>query len=76
MAWSRYLNPISVYCIKKIRDPNKEKMDYFPSPFMNQEYLRFKLFPDKQAAEDFAEVLKQNDIEYQIEEDALEFDPG
>ena len=43
---------------------------------MNQEYLRFKLFPDKQAAEDFAEVLKQNDIEYQIEEDALVFDPG
>ncbi|MBO9681186.1 MAG: hypothetical protein J7502_00710 [Flavisolibacter sp.] len=43
---------------------------------MNGEYLRFKLFPDKQTAEDFAEVLKQNNIEYQIEEDALVFDPS
>ena len=43
---------------------------------MNEEYLRFKLFPDKATAEDFAEVLKQNGIDYQIEEDALVFDPS
>jgi len=43
---------------------------------MNEEYLRFKLFPDKATAEDFAEVLKQNGIEYQIEEDAVVFDPS
>jgi hypothetical protein len=43
---------------------------------MNQEYLRFKLFPDKATAEDFAEVLKQNGIDYQIDEDALVFDPS
>ena len=43
---------------------------------MNEEYLRFKLFPDKQTAEDFAEVLKQNSIQYGIEEDALVFDPS
>lgn len=41
---------------------------------MNEEYLRFKLFPDKQTAEDFAEVLKQNNIDYRIEEDSLVFD--
>lgn len=41
---------------------------------MNEEYLRFKLFPDKQTAEDFAEVLKQNNIDYKIEEDSLVFD--
>ena len=41
---------------------------------MSEEYLRFKLFPDKQTAEDFAEVLKQNNIDYKIEEDSLVFD--
>jgi len=41
---------------------------------MNEEYLRFKLLPDKQTAEDFAEVLRQNNIDYKIEEDALVFD--
>lgn len=41
---------------------------------MNEEYLRFKLFPDKQTAEDFAEVLKYNNIGYKIEEDSLVFD--
>jgi hypothetical protein len=34
------------------------------------------LFPDKATAEDFAEVLKQNGIEYHIEEDSLVFDPS
>ena len=43
---------------------------------MDQEYLRFKLFTDKAAAEDFAEVLKQNNIDYHIDEDALSFDPS
>lgn len=43
---------------------------------MDEEYLRFKLFPDKQAAEDFAEVLLQNNIDHKIEEDALVFDPS
>lgn len=43
---------------------------------MNEEYLRFKLFPDKQTAEDFVEVLKQNGIDYKIEEDVLVFDPS
>ena len=43
---------------------------------MNQEYLRFKLFPDKVTAEDFAEVLKQNNIDYRIEEDSVVFDPS
>ena len=41
---------------------------------MIEEYLRFKLFPDKPTAEDFAEVLKQNNIDYKIEEDSLVFD--
>lgn len=41
---------------------------------MSEEYLRFKLFTDKPTAEDFAEVLKQNGIDYKIEEDALSFD--
>ena len=41
---------------------------------MSEEYLRFKLFPDKQTAEDFAEVLKQNNIDHKIEEDSLVFD--
>jgi len=41
---------------------------------MNEEYLRFKLFTDKTTAEDFAEVLKQNAIDYKIEEDSLVFD--
>lgn len=43
---------------------------------MNEEYLRFKLFQDKPTAVDFAEVLKQKGIEYQVEEDALMFDPS
>ena len=34
---------------------------------MNEEYVRFKLFPDKHIAEDFTEVLKQNGIEHRIE---------
>jgi hypothetical protein len=41
---------------------------------MDQDYLRFKLFTDKAAAEDFADVLKQNNIDYRIDEDALTFD--
>jgi hypothetical protein len=41
---------------------------------MREEYLRFKLFQDRQTAEDFAEVLKQNNIDYKIDEDSLMFD--
>lgn len=41
---------------------------------MNEEYSRFKIFPDKLTAQEFAEVLKQNGIDYLIEEDALVFD--
>ncbi len=41
---------------------------------MDEEYLRFKLFTDKQTAEDFAEVLKLSNIDYKIVEDALVFD--
>lgn len=41
---------------------------------MNEEYLRFKIFPDNITAQEFAEVLKQNGIDYVIEEDALVFD--
>jgi len=43
---------------------------------MSEEYLRFKLFPDKATAEDFAEVLKQTGIDYHVEEDTLVFDPS
>jgi hypothetical protein len=40
------------------------------------EYISFKSFPDKQAAEDFSEVLKQEKIPFVIEEDAYVFDPS
>lgn len=43
---------------------------------MSEDYLRFKLFPDKETAEDFAEVLQQNGIDHRIEEDAVVFDPS
>lgn len=43
---------------------------------MNEEYLRFKLFSDKETAEDFAGVLQQNGIDHRIEEDAVVFDPS
>lgn len=43
---------------------------------MTEEYVRFKLFPDKQTAEDFAEILKQNGIAYEIEDDIQVFDPS
>lgn len=43
---------------------------------MSEDYLRFKLFPDKETAESFAEVLQQNGIDHQIEEDAMVFDPS
>jgi len=43
---------------------------------MSEEYLRFKLFPDKATAEDFADVLKQTGIDYHVEEDTLVFDPS
>jgi hypothetical protein len=38
--------------------------------------LRFKIFPDKLTAQEFAEVLKQSGIDYLIEEDSLVFDPS
>ncbi len=41
---------------------------------MRDSYLTFKLFNDKETAEDFAEVLKTASIEFFIEEDALVFD--
>ena len=41
---------------------------------MSDLYLRFKSFPDKFAADDFAEVLKGKDISYFIEVDELVFD--
>jgi hypothetical protein len=34
----------------------------------------FKIFNDRSSAEDFAEILKENNIYFQIEEDALVFD--
>jgi hypothetical protein len=44
--------------------------------FMTDTFLTFKTFSDTETAEDFAEVLRQNDIPYFIEEDALVFDPS
>jgi hypothetical protein len=43
---------------------------------MKETFLTFKIFPDIETAQDFAEVLKQRDIPYLIEEDALVFDPS
>lgn len=43
---------------------------------MSDTFLTFKVFSNNEAAEDFAEVLKRNDIPYFIEEDALVFDPS
>lgn len=43
---------------------------------MGEEFLRFKLFPDKATAEDFADVLKQTGIDYHVDEDTLVFDPS
>jgi hypothetical protein len=43
---------------------------------MDEQYLTFKLFPDKGAAEDFSQILKQSAIDYYIEEDAVVFDPS
>jgi hypothetical protein len=41
-----------------------------------QNFLTFKTFPDKETVLDFAEVLKQQNITYFIEEDMLVFDPS
>jgi len=43
---------------------------------MNNEFLPFKTFPDRETAENFADVLLQKNIAYQIEEDSLVFDPS
>lgn len=43
---------------------------------MTDQYLTYKTFPDGDTAEDFAAVLKQADIPYYIEEDAVVFDPS
>jgi hypothetical protein len=43
---------------------------------MSNGYLRFKLFPDQSTAEDFAEILKQNNIDYRIDEDSVVFAPS
>jgi hypothetical protein len=42
---------------------------------MDEEFLTFKRFNDKELAEDFADVLNGKDIAYHIEEDTLVFDP-
>jgi hypothetical protein len=39
-----------------------------------KELATFKIFNDRSSAEDFAEILKENNIYFQIEEDALTFD--
>jgi hypothetical protein len=43
---------------------------------MSDTFLTFKVFSDSETAQDFADVLKQNDIAYFIEEDAWVFDPS
>jgi hypothetical protein len=43
---------------------------------MYNTYTTFKLFNDRETAEDFAEVLKNNSIDFEIEEDSLVFDPS
>jgi hypothetical protein len=43
---------------------------------MTDTFLTFKTFPDGETAQDFAEILIQQDIPYLIEEDALVFDPS
>jgi hypothetical protein len=43
---------------------------------MSEQFLTFKLFPDRQSAEDFSQILDQAGIEYYIEEDSLVFDPS
>lgn len=43
---------------------------------MSADYITFKIFPDKDSAEDFSEVLSLEGINYEIEEDSLVFDPS
>lgn len=43
---------------------------------MPDQYLTFKTFPGNDTAQDFATVLKQADLPYIIEEDAVVFDPS
>jgi hypothetical protein len=43
---------------------------------MSDTFLTFKVFSDHETAQDLADVLKQNDIPYFIEEDVLVFDPS
>jgi hypothetical protein len=43
---------------------------------MYSPYVTFKIFPDKDSAEDFSEVLRLAGIDFEIEEDSLVFDPS
>ena len=43
---------------------------------MKDSYVTFKVFNDKELAEDFSEILKNRSIAFFIEEDALVFDPS
>jgi hypothetical protein len=43
---------------------------------MPENFLTFKIINDHETALDFSEVLKQNNIPFYIEEDALSFDPS
>ena|SRR5215211_6634070 len=43
---------------------------------MSDRFLTFKVFSDSETAQDFADILRQKDIPYFIEEDALVFDPS
>jgi len=43
---------------------------------MPENFLTFRIINDRETALDFSEVLKQNNILFYIEEDALNFDPS
>lgn len=43
---------------------------------MNDAFLTFKVFANKEAAEDMGDILQQNEIGFLIEEDILAFDPS
>jgi hypothetical protein len=43
---------------------------------MDEQYVTLKLFPDRDSAEDFSQVLRQSNIDYYIEEDSVVFDPS
>jgi len=43
---------------------------------MDTQYLTYRSFDNIELAQQFIDVLKDNDIEYQFSEDAFSFDPG